>query len=110
MIDTNEQLIRKVLKKYQRKYPHNWPTTQAERADRILAAVNCELEQFGVEPVRAENYQVDRYYYNIIALYVNTGNTYNLTLVYDTEAERFSITSWGDWFKSWERKHPSDWQ
>ena len=38
------------------------------------------------------------------AEYLNTGDTYALTLLYDCRAERWRVTSWGDWLESQERR------
>lgn len=38
------------------------------------------------------------------ALYVNQGDTYNNTLIYDLYTARFLVTSWGDLVEAWERR------
>ena len=37
-----------------------------------------------------------------IAYYVNTGDTYSATLIYDPEDNRVYLTTWGDWLQAWE--------
>jgi len=37
--------------------------------------------------------------------YLNTGDTYDLTICFHSGYERFSISSWGDAYEAWERKH-----
>ena len=71
-----------------------------------LDLVNKVIRGFGVEAVRGEGYEVDRYYYDCIALYVNTGDTYNVTVLYDTERNKFYVTSWGEWYEEWQAGHP----
>lgn len=58
----------------------------------------------GIEAIEGD-YQVDRYYYNIVALYVNTGDSYNPTVLYETENERFLVWTMGDWVEKNERKY-----
>ena len=99
------QELRNLIRKYQRKYPAH--LRQCIRADKILDAINAEIGGNGVESLQPEGAYIDRYYYNIVALYINTGDTYNLTVVYDTEQERFYVTSWGDWLECWERNQPA---
>ena len=53
----------------------------------------------GVESIESE-YQDDRYWGKAIGLYVNTGDTYNLTIVYNIIDQHFEFVSWGDFFES----------
>lgn len=80
------------------------PVELAGAADQALELADKLLSGHGVEPIRGD-YQVDRYYYDVVALYVNMGDTYNTTLLYETENERFLVTSWGDWVEKNERKY-----
>ena len=36
--------------------------------------------------------------------YLNTGDTYDLTICFHSGYERFFISSWGDAYEAWERK------
>ena len=67
--------------------------------DVVLDYVNDVLSGCGVESITTENY-IDGYYQNIAALYVNRGDTYDATILYDTENEKFILTSWGDWVEA----------
>ncbi len=62
--------------------------------DTILEKVNERLGDFGVESIEGE-YQVDRYYLNIVLLYINKGDTYGETLLYETDTGKFYVGSWG---------------
>ena len=78
-------------------------------SDDVLARANEIMGGFGVESIECANCQVDRFYYGIVLLYVNKGDTYSTTLLYDTDEENFSIGSWGDWFEAHEaKKHQED--
>ena len=63
-----------------------------------MEALNEVLKGFGVEAIRG-NY-VDSYYQDIQATYVNMGDTYDYTILFDSENEKFVLTSWGDWVES----------
>lgn len=63
--------------------------------DRVLDAANAALGGHGIEAIEGEWH--DRYYQTIVALYVNLGETYATTLLFDAVKGRFQITSWGDW-------------
>lgn len=63
--------------------------------DAILAEVDSAVGGHGVESTEGD--WVDRYYQNIVLLYVNMGDTYTTTLAFDTNTTRFYVTSWGDW-------------
>lgn len=67
-----------------------------DEVDTALAVANELLDGHGVEPLRA-GYVFDRYYGDIAALYVNTGETYARTLLYETRDGNFIVTSVGDW-------------
>jgi len=73
--------------------------------DDALDAANAVLNGFGVEALPCESCFVDHYYRNFVALYVNLGDTYDTTILFNTDTERFSIGSWGDFFEMHERNH-----
>ena len=72
--------------------------------DSALELANTMLGGFGIEPVREEGVTVSSYYQDIVALYVNMGDTYDATILYDTVNQEFQITSWGDWYAWWEEE------
>ena len=59
-----------------------------DRADEILGG-------YGIEAIRGN--WVDHYYQDIVALYVNMGDVYVTTILFNTTTEAFSITTVGDW-------------
>jgi hypothetical protein len=63
--------------------------------DAILDDVNDAIRANGIESITGDWH--DRYYQNIVALYVNMGDTYDTTILYDATRNRFYATSWGDW-------------
>ena len=44
----------------------------------------------------------------LVAEYLNSGDTYNLTLLYDYDDESFSFTTYGDWVEEWEKEKFAD--
>jgi hypothetical protein len=79
-----------------------------DAADAALETADAMLDGMGVEPLTPENAYVDRYYNNIVALYVNMGDTYAPTILYDTEYEQFMVTSWGDFLEGWEKEQAAE--
>ncbi|MBD3404348.1 hypothetical protein GF420_15770 [candidate division GN15 bacterium] len=76
-----------------------WETT----VDRILDLCMEAMEgAYDVEAIRREDYTVNRYYYGIVALYVNVGDPYTTTVIFDTEEEEFYICGYGDWVESYQ--------
>jgi hypothetical protein len=73
-----------------------------------MEQANEALGGHGVEAIRGEEHHVDNYHFDIIATYVNFGDTYVTTLLYDTEAHTFYLTSYGDWLEAWEQEHPRE--
>ena len=60
--------------------------------DEALEAINKLIGGFGVESVSDERApQVDRYYYQIQLLYVNVGDSYGGTILYDTQESTFGV-------------------
>ena len=39
-----------------------------------------------------------------IAEYINMGNTYSPTLLFDMKESEFKLTSWGDWYEEWAQR------
>lgn len=85
----------------------------ANQALAILANVDCEgqamqdlnelLGGLGVEPIRDPRDSDD-----VIAEYINTGDTYSGTILRDIETGEFLLTTWGDWCEEWENKVCAD--
>lgn len=82
------------------------PGASEADVDTVLDAMNAALGGFGVEALPVEGAWVDSYYRNFVALYVNQGDTYDPTVVFDTETGEFSLMSWGDFLEDWEAQHP----
>jgi len=61
--------------------------------DAALELANKAVNGFGVEAIRGAWH--DHYYQDIVALYVNTGDTYSPSVVYDTVADKFYAVDWG---------------
>lgn len=73
----------------------------APRASEVkLAALDELLGAYGVEALRVEGAWVDRYHGDIVASYLNLGDTYATTLLLDHERQRWRLTSWGDFYEA----------
>lgn len=68
------------------------------RLARILECLNELLEMHGVEAIGEVRT------YGPPAEYLNAGDTYAATLVFDHLAGNFKLTSWGDWLEKNESK------
>jgi hypothetical protein len=72
----------------------------ADAVDRVFEVLEQSLSDagesayFGVEPIRGKYW--DNYYGDTVALYLNSGDTYNATLLYDAVKGRFMLTTMGD--------------
>lgn len=69
------------------------------QASDAMKAINGLLDGHGVEAIRGD-YHVDNYHFDIVATYVNMGDTYVGTVLYETETGRFLLTTYGDWVES----------
>jgi hypothetical protein len=72
--------------------------------DIALEFVNTMFHGHGIEAIQGE-YHVGPYHQNIVALYVNFGDPYVPTLLFETEPALFRLTSWGDWVERNELKY-----
>lgn len=70
------------------------------RDELIMSMLDERLDGCGVEPIRIEGSWVDKYHMDIVASYVNFGDTYATTVVLDHRTGRFIVTSWGDYVES----------
>jgi hypothetical protein len=79
----------------------NIPTSVALR---LLNAANDTIQGFGVEVIRPPEGRTDdtMSYDDVLAEYVNTGDTYNATILWDSAEQMFYLTTWGDWYEAWE--------
>jgi hypothetical protein len=77
---------------------YNRPSKREQR----MLALNEVLQGFGVEIIGNVNMCDDD---DIHAEYVNMGETYNVTILFDRRTRRFRLTTWGDWVETFEQKH-----
>lgn len=80
----------------------------AKDADRLMQDISVAVDGHGVEAIRGSARPMSRYFVDIVALYVNTGDTYNNTIVYDTVREKFIPTTMGDFVERYSRKYGID--
>jgi hypothetical protein len=79
-----------------RKQCFNKPDTIQEK----LTVLNELMDGHGIEPIQvSEELYQDSYYGNVIGEYVNLGDPYNLTIVYNTIEHEFEVITWGDYFE-----------
>jgi hypothetical protein len=64
-----------------------------------MEVINYLLQGHGIEAIRGSEWH-SHYWQDTAILYVNRGDTYTPTIVYDVEKERFECTSWGAWVES----------
>ena len=69
------------------------------RASAALRYANRLLDGSGVEAIFAQDEMWPE------MEYVNMGDMYTPTVVYDRNSGRFKIMSYGDWVEAYERKH-----
>jgi hypothetical protein len=60
-----------------------------------MELLNSFMEGYGVEVIRGETW--DRYFTDACAVYVNMGDSYVVTILYDVFLHRFVVTTWVDW-------------
>jgi hypothetical protein len=79
------------------------PVTNRE-IENVMERVNAVfLDGLGVEAIRDPSQWID-FWTTTRALYVNLGDTYINTLLYDTKARKFRDWSWGDFVEKFDKK------
>jgi len=79
-------------------------TANIQLVSERIEAINKCLNGYGVEVIRSsENWH--HYYGDIVAEYVNMGDAYAPTVLYDIHKGRFIVTTWEDWFEKNEKKY-----
>ena len=85
---------------------HHLPAKQYNYTTRRLEPVMeyCDrlLGTYGIEPIRIEGLYVSKYWQNRAALYLNTGETYQFTLIADIEEHQFILSSVGNFVEELE--------
>lgn len=65
------------------------------RDEVTIEAINEILGGYGIESIRKESNWVSHYWQDTHFLYVNMGNTYNATILYDTRKDRYIVSDYG---------------
>lgn len=65
-----------------------------KRSEMAMLAINEVLDGHGVESIHSENIDVNSYWGDIAADYVNMGDPYAATILYARSG--YQLTSWGD--------------
>lgn len=73
---------------------------RAESPEVIMLALSELLDMHGTEPLWGSGDVTTP-----AAEYVNPGDTYAPTIVYDYRAGRYRLTSWGDFFEKFKRRY-----
>jgi hypothetical protein len=95
------KLIRALIKKEQKTrdeslFPETFKWVQAcynrpSWVERVLSCFNELLESHGVEAIQGESFRFP------LMAYVNTGETYQPTLLFCYKSQTFRVQSWGDY-------------
>lgn len=67
-----------------------------------MQAIDGLLGTHGVECIRGADWHP--FWGDVTALYCNTGDAYDTTLLYDTRAGTFHVTSYGAWVEAEEKR------
>jgi protein-L-isoaspartate O-methyltransferase len=97
-MESNNKFLQTYIAKY------NEQILSVEQVDDIMETANKLLDGYGVELLTDERGDWSSYYGYGVILYVNLGDTYETTLVYDIKKTTFLVTSWGDFYDEWDSK------
>jgi hypothetical protein len=65
--------------------------------------INIILGGYGVESIRVNDWN-SRYWQDIGALFISMGDTYDQTILYDVDKNRFEAWTFGDWVEYNEKR------
>lgn len=71
-----------------------------DRVTEQLEAINELTDGCGIESITFEDYHYNSYWGGCIGLYVNFGDTYQLTIIYDVSNNQFEFNSWGEFYEA----------
>jgi hypothetical protein len=71
--------------------------------EKQMELLNSVMEGYGVEVIRGQTW--DRYFTDACGVYVNMGDTYVVTILYDVCRQRFVVTTWGDWVEEHQKNY-----
>lgn len=78
---------------------------QPRYVDKLLLAINEEIEGCGVEAVFDNDFQEGQW---PIMEYINHGDAYTPTILYDHVDKEFIVASWADWYETYEVQKQDD--
>jgi hypothetical protein len=73
--------------------------TSPQKVEAIMERANRFMDGHGVEVVTSSN-EWCSYFCDARLFYVNMGDAYDLTFMYDVVEHKFSVQSWGDWMEA----------
>ena len=77
--------------------------TKEQKIGVVMQYLDRELQFHGVEAIPGEN-EWDDYWGDILALYLNSGDTYWITIIVDLKKDRFVLTTYGDFVEELEQE------
>lgn len=76
-----------------------------KKAEENLEKIDKLIDGHGVEVINGEKNTPGGFWQNAVAAYVNIGDTYNATVLYDVNEKEFLLTTWGDWAEKNQEKY-----
>ena len=73
-----------------------------------MQEINDLIGGYGVESISDEQIYVSKFWFNTVAIYVNMGDSYVTTILYDTQSDKFDCTTYGDFVEEMEREKEKD--
>ncbi len=77
------------------------------RAHEVMDRANELMDGHGIELIRRDSSGSDD---DPTGVYVNMGDTYNATILYEEGNNSFHLTNWGDWLQQQEQAQAEEWQ
>lgn len=69
--------------------------TSGRKVENVLELANKVIDGSGWEVIDGDG--PGGFWQDAVLAYVNTGDTYNMTIYYDTDKQRFYLGDWGSW-------------
>jgi hypothetical protein len=74
-------------------------TNNPREIDDVMDVIDNLISGYGVEVIRSNNIN-NKYWIDVVATYINLGDTYKTTILYDVINNEFLCISYGNWIEN----------
>jgi len=88
-------------------HAHDDPERTLRNTERMLRAYGSKTLFFGIETIRDPRRSFHGPHGQVVCYYINTGDTYAATILFDVTTHMYAVGTWGDWLEEYENENGS---